>query len=55
MLDGIDGRCINAIRCLSVDQVNAANSGHPGTPIGFAPAAYILFKEFLQFDPSDPL
>lgn len=55
MLDGIDGRCINAIRCLSVDQVNAAKSGHPGTPIGFAPAAYILFKEFLQFDPSDPL
>ncbi len=46
---------INTIRTLSIDAVQAANSGHPGTPMGMAPVAYCLFQEFLRYDPSDPL
>lgn len=45
---------INAIRALSIDQVQAANSGHPGLPLGAAPMAYVLFTEFLTFNPDDP-
>src|SRR5579864_8020120 len=47
--------CINTIRTLSMDAVQAANSGHPGTPMAMAPLAYCLWQEFLRFDPSDPL
>ena len=47
--------CINTIRTLSMDAVQAANSGHPGTPMGMAPVAYCLWQEFLRYDPSDPL
>jgi transketolase len=47
--------CINTIRTLSIDAVQAANSGHPGTPMGMAPAAYCLWQEFLRYDPADPL
>ena len=44
----------NAIRALSMDAVQAANSGHPGMPMGMADAATVLFKDFLKFDASDP-
>ncbi len=44
----------NAIRALSMDAVQAANSGHPGMPMGMADAATILFTEYLKFDPQDP-
>jgi len=44
----------NAIRALSMDAVQAANSGHPGMPMGMADAATILFTEFLKYDPQDP-
>ncbi|AUW58433.1 transketolase [Sphingobium sp. SCG-1] len=44
----------NAIRALSMDAVQAANSGHPGMPMGMADAATVLFREFLKFDPSAP-
>ena len=47
--------CINTIRTLSMDAVQAANSGHPGTPMGMAPVAYCLWQEFLRYDPGDPL
>ncbi len=47
--------CINTIRTLSIDAVQAANSGHPGTPMAMAPVAYCLWQEFLRYDPSDPL
>ena len=47
--------CINTIRTLSMDAVQAANSGHPGTPMGMAPVGYCLWQEFLRYDPSDPL
>jgi transketolase len=47
--------CINTIRTLSMDAVQAANSGHPGTPMGMAPVAYCLWQEFLRYDPANPL
>lgn len=47
--------CINTIRTLSMDAVQAANSGHPGTPMAMAPVAYCLWQEFLRYDPGDPL
>ncbi len=46
---------INTIRTLSMDAVQAANSGHPGTPMAMAPVAYCLWQEFLRYDPNDPL
>jgi len=45
---------INTIRTLSMDAVQKANSGHPGAPMALAPAAYILWKKFLRFNPKDP-
>ena len=44
----------NAIRALSMDAVQQANSGHPGAPMGMADIATVLFTKFLKFDPSDP-
>jgi transketolase len=44
----------NAIRALSMDAVERANSGHPGMPMGMADAATVLFTQFLKFDPDDP-
>ncbi|HYI39387.1 MAG TPA: transketolase [Allosphingosinicella sp.] len=44
----------NAIRALSMDAVQAANSGHPGMPMGMADVATILFTEYLKHDPADP-
>ncbi|MGD9126595.1 MAG: transketolase [Planctomycetia bacterium] len=45
---------INTIRSLSMEAVQAANSGHPGTPMALAPAAYLLFNEVMNYDPTDP-
>jgi transketolase len=50
----IEQLSINTIRTLSMDAVQAANSGHPGTPMALAPAAYVLWNEVLRFDPSQP-
>ena len=44
----------NAIRALSMDAVQAANSGHPGMPMGMADVAAVLWSEFLKFDPAAP-
>ena len=51
----IDQLCIDTIRTLSMDAVQAANSGHPGTPMGMAPVVYCLWQEFLRFDPADTI
>jgi transketolase len=51
----LDLTCINTIRTLSMDAVQAANSGHPGTPMALAPVAYCLWQRFLRFDPEDPI
>lgn len=51
----VDQLCVNTIRTLSMDAVQAANSGHPGTPMAMAPVAYTLWQDFLRFDPEDPL
>ena len=50
----LDELCINTIRFLCVDTVQKANSGHPGTPMGAAPMAYVLWDRFLKHNPSDP-
>ena len=52
-LQELDQRCINTLRTLAIDQVQKANSGHPGTPMGAAPTAYCLWQRFLRFDPED--
>jgi transketolase len=51
----LDQICINTIRTLSMDAVQAANSGHPGTPMAMAPVAYCLWQRFLRYDPQDPI
>ena len=51
----IERKAVNAIRTLSMDAVQAANSGHPGTPMALAPVAYCLWQRFLRFDPEDPI
>jgi transketolase len=51
----IDQLAINTIRTLSIDAIQKANSGHPGTPMALAPLAYTLWQRFLRFDPADPI
>ena len=51
----LDDVCVATIRTLCIDAIQAANSGHPGTPIGIAPVTYTLWQRFLRFDPSDPI
>ena len=58
--DGIRPRistrfAINTIRTLSIDAVQAANSGHPGTPMALAPLVYTLWNRVMRFDPQDPI
>ncbi len=55
MKDDLDLLCINTIRTLSMDAVQAAESGHPGTPMALAPVAYCIWQRFLRYDPTDPL
>ncbi len=51
----LDLKCINTIRTLAMDAVQAANSGHPGAPMAMAPFAYCLWQRHLRFDPEDPI
>ena len=50
----LDQLSINTIRTLSLDAVQKANSGHPGLPLGMAPAAYVLWTKFLRHNPKNP-
>ena len=51
----INQLCVDTIRTLSMDAVQSAESGHPGTPMGMAPVVYCLWQQFLRFDPADPI
>ena len=53
--DSLDELCVNTIRTLSIDAIQKANSGHPGTPMGMAPVVYTLWQRALRFDPADPI
>ena len=50
----LDLLCINTVRTLSMDAVQQADSGHPGTPMALAPLGYVLFTRTMHFDPADP-
>src|SRR6476659_6489329 len=51
----IEDLAINTIRTLCIDAVQAANSGHPGTPMAMAPVVYELWNNVLRFDPQHPI
>src|ERR1700747_366319 len=51
----IETLSINTIRTLAIDAVQQANSGHPGAPMGLAPVAYVLWQQFLHYDPENPI
>src|SRR5580692_8971356 len=50
----LEEKTINTIRCLAMDAVQKANSGHPGTPMALAPAAYNLWMDHLRYNPANP-
>jgi transketolase len=50
----LDELCVNTIRTLSMDAVQKANSGHPGTPMALAPIAYVLYTRMMRHSPEDP-
>lgn len=50
----LDTKCVNAIRVLSADAIQKANSGHPGLPLGAAPAAFALWAKVMKHNPADP-
>src|SRR5689334_13548509 len=52
--DRLEELCVNTIRFLAVDAVEKAKSGHPGTPMGMADMAFVLWTEFLRHDPNAP-
>jgi transketolase len=53
--DAMDQLCINTMRTLAMDAVQAANSGHPGTPMALAPVLYCLVQRVMRFDPNHPI
>ena len=54
MSDHLDKLAIDTIRTLSMDAVQKANSGHPGTPMALAPLMYTLWQNHLRYDPANP-
>jgi len=50
----LERRCVNYVRVLSAEMVQAANSGHPGAPMGCAPMAHVLWSGVMSYDPADP-
>ena len=50
----LDQTCINAIRVLTIDAVQKANSGHCGLPMGMAPVGYLLYTRFMRHNPKNP-
>ena len=54
-LSALDELCVNTIRFLTLDAVEKAQSGHPGMPMGMAPAAYVLWTRHMKYNPANPL
>jgi transketolase len=54
MTPELQQKCINTIRFLAIDAVEKANSGHPGMPMGCAPAAFVLWSRHIRFNPREP-
>jgi len=54
MNDELTQKAVNTIRFLAIDAVEKANSGHPGMPMGCAPAAHVLWSKHLRFNPQEP-
>ncbi len=54
MAQDLETLCVNTIRTLSMDAVQQANSGHPGTPMAMAPVAYLLYNRYLRHNPKNP-
>src|SRR5690242_5824810 len=52
--ENIEILAINTMRSLAMDAVQAANSGHPGTPMALSPVVYVLWQYYLRFDPDNP-
>ena len=50
----IEEKCINTIRCLAIDAIEKAKSGHPGAPMALAPAAFVLWAECMKYNPRNP-
>ncbi|HEX3801227.1 MAG TPA: hypothetical protein VHV75_00145, partial [Solirubrobacteraceae bacterium] len=50
----VDQLCVDTIRMLSIDAVQRANSGHPGTPMALAPIGYVLFTRIMRHAPQEP-
>ena len=53
-MNSIQVKSVNALRILSAEAVEAANSGHPGLPLGSAPIGYTIFAEGMKFNPKNP-
>ncbi len=53
-LSDLDERCIQTIRFLSIEGVQEAKSGHPGMPMGMAPATYVLWTKYMKYNPANP-
>ena len=53
-MSNVDNQSINTLRFLAVDAVEKANSGHPGMPMGAASMSYVLWKDFMKFNPQNP-
>ena len=51
MVKSVEQLSVNAIRTLSIDMIEKANSGHPGLPMGAAPMAYVLWTDFMKHNP----
>jgi transketolase len=51
----VDQLSVNTIRTLSIDAVERAKSGHPGTPMALAPLVYTIWNRVMRFDPEDPI
>lgn len=54
VFNAADRLAVTAVRMMSVDMIERANSGHPGSPLGMAPLAYTTWERFMNFEPTDP-